>query len=202
MGQVLSTLRSKYWLPRGRQNVKLVLGDCVVCKKLQARPFPKADVPPLPKVRVSDDRPFAATCLDYTGALYVKEYNDSAKYYVCLFTCATTKAIHLELVEDLSAEAFLRALRRFSGRRSYPKVISDNATNFNKGKEMISEILSSKVAVNDFVNHGIEWRQITPKAPWMGGVYERLIRTVKLWLKKVLGNCRVSFHELHTILVD
>ena len=203
MGQVLSTLRSKYWLPRGRQNVKLVLRDCVICKKLQARPFPKADVPPLPKVRVSDDRPFAATCLDYTGALYVNEYNDSAKYYVCLFTCATTRAIHLELVEDLSAEAFLRALRRFSGRRSYPKVIiSDNATNFNKGKEMISEILSSKVAVNDFVNHGIEWRQITPKAPWMGGVYERLIRTVKLCLKKVLGNCRVSFHELHTILVE
>ena len=81
-------------------------------------------------------------------------------------------------------------------------IISDNATNFNKGKEMISEILSSKVAVNDFVNHCIEWRQITPKAPWMGGVYERLIRTVKLCLKKVLGNCRVSFHELHTILVE
>ena len=66
-------------------------------------------MPPLPKVRVSDDRPFA-TCLDYTGALYVNEYNDSAKYYVCLFTCATTRAIHLQLVEDLSAEAFLRAL--------------------------------------------------------------------------------------------
>ena len=148
VGHVLSTLRSKYWLPKGRQNVKLILNKCIVCKRLQSRNFSANNIPPLPTFRVSVDKPFSATCIDYTGALLVKQDTEVVKYYVCFFTCATTRAIHLKLVENLSAEAFIGALRRFSGRRSYPKVIiSDNATNFNKGKDIVHEILSSQKTV-------------------------------------------------------
>ena len=103
--------------PKGRQKVKLILNKCIVCKRLQSRNFPANNIPPLPTFRVSVDKPFSATCIDYTGALLVKQDTEVVKYYVCLFTCATTRAIHLELVENLSAEAFIGALRRFSGRR-------------------------------------------------------------------------------------
>lgn len=203
VSHVLSTLRQRYWLPQGRQNIKSIIRKCVHCKKLQGRPFPKTDVPPLPKLRVSETQPFAVTGVDYTGALQAKDGENFRKYYVCLFTCAVTRAVHLELVEDLTSESFIRALRRFSGRRSYPNlIISDNATNFTHGDKMLHEILRSNVVNNYFLHHRIKWQFITPSAPWMGGMYERLIGTTKLCLKKVLGRSVVTYHELHTVLIQ
>jgi transposase InsO family protein len=170
---------------------------------LQARAYKPTDVPPLPKLRVSDAPPFSVTCVDYTGALLVKDNSTMIKTYICLFTCAITRAVHLELVENLTAEAFIAALQRFSGRRSYPNVImSDNASNFTNSSKMISEILHSNVVNNYFLDHKIEWKFITPGAPWQGGVWERMVGVTKLCLKKLVGNSSLSFHELRTIIVQ
>lgn len=203
VNSVISKLREKYWLPKCRQNVKSIIKRCIVCKKLQCRPYLPPDVPPLPEIRVSDDVPFSVTCVDYTGSLNVKCYDSVIKVYICLFTCAITRAVHLEIAEDLSSETFIRCLRRLSGRRSYPKyLISDNATNFKGGEVMINEIIKSNVCNNYFLEHKIIWKFNTPKAPWMGGVFERLIGVCKLTLKKVLGQACVTFYELSTIIVQ
>jgi len=80
------------------------------------------DSPPLPEIRMRDVAPFTVTGIDFTGALYVQ-----LNGILCLFTCATTRGVHLEIVTDLTTDTFLLALRRFASRKSLPRVIvSDN----------------------------------------------------------------------------
>ena len=86
---------------------------------------------PLPEFRVARSNPFAKTGVDYTGALNLKAGTAFNEVYICLFTCMTTRAIHLELVKSGNVQAFVRALRRFVARRFCPSImISDNASVF------------------------------------------------------------------------
>ena len=74
------------------------------------------------------------------------------KVYVCLFTCAVTRAVHLELVTDLSVETFLLAVRRFSGRRSTPKtMISDNASTYMAAADQLKQLFNSTL-LSDTLN--------------------------------------------------
>jgi len=85
------------------------------------------DPPPLVQSHVRHADPFTVTGVDYTGALYVRAPQGECKAYICLFTCVVSPALHLEVVLDLTTESFLQAFRRFTGRRSVPKLlISDN----------------------------------------------------------------------------
>ena len=89
----------------------------------------------LPSVRVKSSPPFSTTGVDFAGPITLRRGHTRkptyVKAYVCVFVCLTTKAVHLELVSDLSTEAFLAALRRFVARRGCPyKILSDNGTNF------------------------------------------------------------------------
>ena len=67
------------------------------------KPYPAPDPPPLPKLRTQDVHPFTFTGVDFTRALYVRQGKEEVKVYLCLFTCATTCAVHLEIVQDLTA---------------------------------------------------------------------------------------------------
>ena len=93
-----------------------------------AKPYQAPDPPPLIMARTQASRLFQVTGVDFTGALYVRNSNGEIKVYICLFTWAVTRAIH---VTDMSVETFLLALRRFSSRRSTPNtMISDNASTY------------------------------------------------------------------------
>ena len=78
---------------------------------------------------------FQTTGVDFAGPLFVKQIYDSNgtlhKAYICLFTCGTSRSVHLELTPNLEAETFIRAFKRFSSRRGVPaRLISDNAKIF------------------------------------------------------------------------
>ena len=108
------------------------------------KPYKTPDPPPLPKTRVGSARPFAVTEVDFTGTHYVKEPVGEHKAYICLFTCASTRAIHLEIVTDLSTETFLLAFRRFASRRSLPSIIlSDNASTYLAAAEELKILFES-----------------------------------------------------------
>ena len=112
----LTALHEQYWILKGRQLVKTILCKCVVCKKLEGVPYHSQHPPDLPIFRVSEDPPFAHTGLDFAGPLYFMDSrNDSGnnKAYVCLFTCASTRAVHLELTPSLNVGSFLLAFRKF-----------------------------------------------------------------------------------------
>ena len=141
VGSTVTALRQSYWIPTARQYVKSLLRRCVICRKHSGKSYTAPDPAPLPKVRMQDTRPFSVTGVDFTGALYVYHRGKESKVYICLFTCATSRAIHLEVVTDLSAETFLLAFRRFAGCRSTPQLmISDNATTLQSAAEELKTL--------------------------------------------------------------
>ena len=150
----LTALREHYWILRGWQIVKGILRSCVVCKKLEGRPYDSPPFPDLPTCRMPDDPPFAHTGLDFAGPLYVqgppnREDSTSVKVYICLFTCASTPAIHLELTRGLNVDSFLLAYWRFVGRHGLPAtLLSDNAKTFISGTRKIQSSLSFNWSVS------------------------------------------------------
>ena len=107
-----------------------------------AKPYQAPDPPPLTVTRTQASRPFQVTGVDFTGALYVRSTEGEKKVYVCLFTCAVTRAVHLEVVTDLSVETFLIALRRFSSRRSTPSVMmSDNVSTYQATTDELKVVI-------------------------------------------------------------
>ena len=108
----LAKLHSKYWVPKGRHEVKGVLNVCVTCRKLKGKLYSSPPTAPLPEFRVREAPPFSRVDVHFAGPLYVKSKTGGMeKVYIALFLCYMTRAIHLELVADLSAAAFRRCLR-------------------------------------------------------------------------------------------
>ena len=171
--------------------MKKELKRCVTCRKVEGPPFQSVISPPLPEIRVTGSQPFRVTGVDYAGPLYIRNNTKEViKVYICLFTCAAIRAIHLEIVEDPTASSFLRAFRRFISRRGIPEyIISDNAKTFKAGSQELttlkSQILNAAEIQRFLAHHRIKWQFITERAPWWGGFYERLIRLVKRRLKKL-----------------
>ena len=167
-----------FWIPQGRKAVKHAIRKCVPCLKIGGKPY-DGDIPPsLPASRVSEGLPFQFTGVDFAGPMYVKMKGKDeiqlTKVYICLYTCAVVRSVHLELVEDLSVPAFLRAFRRFISRRGIPeKVISENAKNFQGAarelKTHSSRIMATAEAQKFLFNKGIKWQFIMERAPWWGG---------------------------------
>ena len=130
------------------------------------------------------------TGIDFAGPLYVKRTStgQQSKEYCCLFTCASTRAIHLELTESLTAASFLQAFRCFTSRRGLPsKLLTDNAKTFKSASVEIKQIVPSAEVQQYLTNTQVEWEFIMEKAPWWGGFWERLVRSVKPCLKKSIG---------------
>ena len=203
--ETLNCLRQKYWVLRGREIVKAHIRNCVICKKLEGLPFKFNLTPSLPLERVENCIPFNFTGVDFAGPLEVKDFcgQHTFKAYICLFTCATTRAIHLELVESLSTESFIKAFRKFTARRGLPvKILSDNAKTFKTTSKEVKKLFRCPKLHSFLTNKGVEWTFIPEKSPWEGGIWERLVRSVKRCLIKVIGRAMVSFMELGTILVE
>nr|XP_045587958.1 uncharacterized protein LOC123749879 [Procambarus clarkii] len=160
---------------------------------------------PLPKERVVHLRPFETTGVDYTGALILTGTPDKipVKAYICLFKCATTRRVHLEVTSDMSAEAFLQAFRRFAARRSYPKLmISDNGSNFEAGEACLQEIWNHPEVHSVLKQRQCFWKFIPPRAPWHSGFYERMVGTVKKCLRKTIHRQKINITELQTLVVE
>ena len=207
VNNTLTTIRERFWILRGRQAVKRVLKRCVTCRRLEGLPYSTYNVPDLPSVRVSEDPPFTHTGVDFAGPLFVRgnttTESDNNKCYVCLFTCASTRAVHLELTPNLTVDSFLLAFRRFTSRRGLPATLmSDNGKTFRGSSKEIVKIARSKEVLRYLAINGVSWRFIVEKAPWWGGFWERLIQSVKRCMKKSLGRTTLSYDELNTLLVE
>ena len=192
--ETLTEIRAQFWIIKRRQAVKDVLSKCVTCKKMLGRAYSTTPTPPLPSFRVSDDLAFSKVGVDFAGPLYVKNIYQSKgemyKCYIALFTCPSARAVHLKLTPDLSPTSFLRVLRRFFGRRGLPTLFtSDNGKTFKDAE------------VKKFVlNRNIDWKFNVPTASWWGGFFEICVKLVKRCLKKVLGNAKLSYEELESVL--
>ena len=113
--ETLTELRSKFWIVKGRSVVKKIIH---VCKRHEGKPYSTIPPPPLPSYRVEEAPPnFSFTGVDFAGPLYIKIADKTSKVWICLYTCCVVRAIHLDLVPDMSTAAFICSLKRFIARR-------------------------------------------------------------------------------------
>lgn len=195
---LMSILREKYWILGGRRVIKSAIYKCVVCKRQKSRSL-NIGSPPLPLDRVRDANVFEVSGVDFVGPVYLR---NSGKAWICLFTCAIYRAVHLELCGCLSVDSFMQALRRFISRRGRPKTLfSDNGTNFVGTENAFRKLDWEKIVTNSVIER-ITWRFSPPTAPWWGGFWERLVGLLKQLLRKVLARASVDYENMITILCD
>ncbi|GFW33950.1 integrase catalytic domain-containing protein [Trichonephila clavipes] len=157
----------------------------------------------LPRDRIVPSRPFEKVGLDYAGPVItkpnLKRSRVTLKSYIAIFICFSTKAPQLEVVSDLTTEAFLACLRRFIARRSKPSAIwSDNATNFKGARNILNEwneIYKSDTIQLFSTDEGIEWNLIPPASPHFGGLWEANIKSMKRILLRVAKSAIMNFNE-------
>ena len=117
--------------------------------------------------RVTKAPPFSKVGIDFAGPLYAKQiHGEMKKVYIVLFTVCVTRAIHLELVDELSTETFLRCLRRFTARCGMPSlIVSDNAKTFQATVRDLNELFNHPEVRSYLNNRRIEWRCNLERAP-------------------------------------
>ncbi|XP_063629703.1 uncharacterized protein LOC134801103 [Cydia splendana] len=164
----------------------------------------------LPASRSNPSRPFEHTGVDFTGHVFLKANKGrgikTTKGYVCVFVCMATKAVHLELVSDMTASAFLAALRRMAARRGTPlHIYSDNGRNFLKAsKTLQEEYLEIQNIVNPeclgaISDMGISWHFNAPAWPTAGGLWESCVKAFKYHLKRVIGDQKLTYEEFSSL---
>ena len=158
---------------------------------------------PLPKERVEPGEPFENTGVDAFGPFNVKfGRRASEKRWILIFTCFTTRAIHLELVNAMSSSAMLNALVRFASRRPGVKNLwSDCATNFVGANNIIGEAVETW---NSSSTAGVKlqemkWSFLPPLAHHRAGVWERMIKSVKKHMTSIMGRETVDADVLATV---
>ncbi|XP_060855661.1 uncharacterized protein LOC132933385 [Metopolophium dirhodum] len=208
---MLSSVRMSYWPINGRNLARNIVNKCVICFK-QKPIIMQPIMGDLPKHRVSPGRAFLRCGVDFAGPFMVKTSTrrnaPKVKSYVSVFICLATRAIHLELVSDLSTDAFIRALNRFFDRRGKSMVIySDNATNFVGANRKLKEWYqlfhsdeNKKRTMDTLSDLGIDWKFIPARSPHFGGLWEAGVKSMKSLLSKVLGDSYFTYEELLTII--
>ena len=191
VSQMITAVRNHYWVIGLRSLARKVKGECLSCKRVDARAC-QEPMAPLMEARLKKAPAFNTTGLDYAGPVYYKDF-PGEKFYILLFTCAVTRAVHLELVNSLSLTHFLLAFR-FVSRRGLPKtVFSDNAKTFKSASTELLKLYGSNSPY---------WRFSVPRAPWWGGWWERMVRNMKVSLKKTIGLKSLERTELETLLTE
>lgn len=208
---LLNAVRDRYWPTNGMNIAKSVVQKCVTCFKAKPQPA-TAIMSNLPKSRVTVSYPFSTVGVDYAGPFLVKDRKGRGcktfKSYICLFICFSTKALHLELVTNLSTDNFIAAFRRFVARRGKPThVYSDNGTNFVGARRELSELYRFLVDSNAEIADKLtmfhtEWHFIPPYSPTFGGLWESNVKSVKYHLARVIGNVSLTYEEFNTLLVQ
>lgn len=203
---VMAMVQRKYWIVSGRAVIRQVTHSCVRCVRQRAV-NPQPVMADLPQTRVQPHRPFAFVGMDYGGPFSVKESRRRGakvnKAYLALFICFSVKAVHLEVVSDLSTEAFLAAFDRFTARRGIPEEIrSDCGTTYIGAARHLKTLFNEANIKNTLVNkYSCQWKFNPPAAPHFGGIWEAAIKSVKIHLKRVIGDQVLTMEELTTLII-
>lgn len=201
---MLNFLRQKFWILQARTLVKRHRSKCVACFRIHpvTQQQRMAD---LPSARVTPAPPFDKTAIDYLGPVNMRSDSPRAravkKGFVAVFVCLATKAIHLECVTQLTTQAFLATLARFTSRRGHcSEIWSDNATYFVGAQNEWIALKKSQLIPETLAKTSTKWNFIPPGSPHHGGLHEAGVRSVKAHLKHILHQQLLTYEELSTVL--
>lgn len=206
---MMAYLRTKYWLIKAKHMIKYRIRKCLICFKHSAATKNQL-MGDLPKVRVTPAKPFLNSGVDFAGPYQVLASKGRGvrtnKAYVAVFICMTTKAIHLELVGDLTTESFIGAFKRFIARRGRcSQIWSDQGRNFvGANKELAEAWKAAKFELEGPVAEsialdGTQWHFIPAYSPHVGGLWEAGVKSMKHHMKRILTN-HLTFEEMSTLL--
>ena len=176
--------------PGARKIVDSMIHRCVPCTKQRGKPLDER-MADLPSDRTEVAPPFTNTGLDCFGPFFVREGRRTVKRYGLILTCLVSRAVHLELIEDMSTDAFICRLRRFIALRGNVKLIRcDRGTNFvgaeRELREACREMNDAKI-VDELSERNCKFLFNPPTASHFGGVWERMIRIVRQILSDLVG---------------
>ena len=162
---------------------------------------------PLPSCRVKAGwYPFQHVGLDYFGSIKVKRGRSLVKRYGCILTCLQSRAVHLEVAHSLDTDSFIQLLIRFLSRRGSPTdLYSDNGSNFVGAERelMMWTVNVDKHRVSsELLEKRIRWHFNPPHASHRGGVWERIIRSVRRIVTAVCGDQTLNDECLLTVLTE
>ena len=205
---LLASIRRRYHVMNVRSVIDRMLRECVICRKINGRTCQQL-MSDLPSRRVTGDTsPFTNTGTDLFGPFIVTRGRKTEKRYGVIFTCMSSRAIHLEIAESLSTDSYINSLRRFICRRGNVKTVtSDNGTNLtsahNELKQSINEWNQAHIR-NSLHQCNIDWHFNVPTSSHHGGAYEREIRTIRKTLNSVTSsqNIRLRDEELNTLMCE
>ncbi|XP_060536764.1 uncharacterized protein LOC132708412 [Cylas formicarius] len=210
---ILERIREDFWPLNAKNQIRSVLRKCMVC--FRVKPFNiSQQMGSLPQPRVTPSRPFTFTGIDLAGPYFTKASKTRTKIliktYLTVFVCLSSKAVHIEIITDLTSEAFMDAFKRFVSRRGLPKhLYSDNAKNFvgtnnifHKFYESVAQTASNETQSNYFLENRITWHFIPARSPHHGGIWESAIKSFKNHLQKVMGETKLNYEQLYTVVVQ
>lgn len=204
----INELRSKgFWIINCRRLVSSIINSCVKCIRMRKKPNGQ-QMADLPEERVEPSPPFTHCGVDVFGPFIVKEGRKEMKRYGLIFTCLALRAVHIEVLDDLTSDSFMNGLRCFAAIRGNVRTIfCDNGTNFVGAKNELKDnlkLLDMEYITRKMEDTGCEFRFNTPTASHKGGVWERQIRTVRSVLTGLLGNFagHLDTTSLRTLLYE
>ena len=217
--QLVAEIRQRLWIVNGVSSIRRVLRRCHE-RKRQNVMVGEQITAPLPALRVSSDShqsisPFAAVGIDYFGPLYVhagplarsvRKNPKLDKFYGSIFTCLGYRAVHIELASSLTTDSFINAVTRFVARQGPPRAIySDNGTNFRGAESDAVNALKTwdqERVGRELFQINIQWYFSPPAASHQGGVWKRLIRSIRRIIHAMIGEHLVNEDTLTTFLTE
>ena len=153
----------------------------------------------LPFVPTKADH-FSTPGVDFAGPLHIRNGKEEEKPHITLFTCAVTRAVHMELAKDLIAAEFRRNLEKFVARRGTPDLlVSDNTATFKVVLVDLEE-MSNHPEVREYLDEiYLQWRCNLALAAWWSGFFERIVGLVTTILRRTLGKAKLGFKEMEVI---
>nr|XP_049699604.1 uncharacterized protein LOC126053427 isoform X5 [Helicoverpa armigera] len=203
---LIASIRQMYWPLGGRNLSKSVVKHCIKCFKFKCQ-----NVQPvmgqLPVNRTQLEFPFLNSSVDYAGPILIADRRGRGcklvKAYLCIFVCLAVKAVHIELVTDLTKEGYMAALNRFVARRGKPKsILSDNGTNFVGTCNELQQFLKQSNISYEVAQRGIEFTFAPPYSPHFNGIAEAAVRSTKHHLKRLLQLTHFTYEEMVTCLTQ
>ncbi|EFO84037.1 hypothetical protein CRE_17412 [Caenorhabditis remanei] len=202
-----SAVKTRYWIPKLGSILNNIIRECVQCQKVNNFPFAYPYTKTLPRCRTTPSKPFSKVGLDYLGPIVYKKDDNrkTGKAYVLVYTCLTTRGVVLRVVPDGTSQMYILTLKMIFHEYGVPKTIfSDNASTFKLSGSMINrdirEATYSHSLVEFLAAEVIDFKFITPLAPWQGGIYERVVKLVKIQLTKECGTRTYDYFSIQYIV--
>ncbi|XP_033116710.1 uncharacterized protein LOC117116716 [Anneissia japonica] len=198
------------WIIGAHNLVRSIINKCNICKRLRGQPVTQ-QMADLPKDRLESVPPFTNVGIDVFGPWQVvtrKTRGGAAesKRWAVLFTCLSSRAVHIEVINSMDTSSFIMSLRRFTAIRGpVARIRCDQGTNFVGARGEFQTILNDQNVTKFLVSQNCEWIFNPPHASHFGGVWERqigIIRRILDTMFQKLGKHQLTDEVLRTFMAE